>query len=180
MKTRNYVRAERNMLEPNDQALLEALEERYGSTQSAASIIGSESELVGPTECEFGGLREMSLKLVDVLYGYMIRMDELHWAADHNSKHKLTEDIKGALDTLKDEIAEEVMGAGEKTFGPGDITPIITTEIDLGAIIDEIALTLENYRECVERLEGPYDGLISLVDDSIHDIHKYKYLSRMA
>ena len=173
-----------------DRVLLEGLNSKYGNDLMANAIIaitngrenGQDEQSPRPVSGDVDDTRECAvLDLVRFLEGARIRFRELHWEAEKNSEHKLTDDIISSLESYEDEIAEDFMGIIGYRIKVGQLIPLMPKSTTTSGCIEE---TLQWCRE-VKRLlssEGgeSYDGIVNILDDIHHYLKKAKYLSTMS
>ena len=183
---RNLIADRPNGMTREDKMILEELEGRYGTSAVTAAIVNGSfpaddaQETVTVEDAGIGDLRGDAVTLIRMLEGYKIRVREIHWAATHISEHNLAKKTIGELDEFEDDMAEELMGLGEKTIQIGEITPIFTKETVLVEVVNEIVNVLKTFRNTLEQQSAILDGMISIVDDLLHGLKKIMYLTRMA
>ena len=112
-----------------DRVLLEALTDKYGRDLVATAMlsIANLTGDAGETDVEEGGgsCENCVLEFIKFLEGARIRMRELHWQAERNSEHKLTDDIISTLESTEDSIAEDFMGICNFRIKVGQVVPVM-------------------------------------------------------
>ena len=158
-----------------DRMLLEHLEDKYGTDAIATAIMAiankkfdEEPEIVSP--------QEAVLDFIKYLEGVRIRLREIHWEAERNSKHVLTDGIISSLEEAEDNIAEDLMGVCGFRIKVGFIVPTMTNQVELGALLDELLEQVCTLCASLENGPDMFGGIINELDDLKHDIAKWKYL----
>ena len=171
----------------SEKMILEGLEARYGTDVISNAIMA----MVAPEDTKFApevvedeecvsviSVKEAILNFIKFLEGSHIRIKELHWSADHQSKHKLADDLHSKLCEIEDEIAEDMMGYLGTRITIGEVTPIMPKSTDLKDLIEEIEECALNLEASVEN-DRKMKGVVSIIDDLVHELNKSKYLETM-
>ena len=117
---------------------------------------------------------EKMLQFINMLWGSVIKVKEIHFNTHDNSTHKLCDEIQETLLDYIDEFGEVIQGFAGQRFGYGIMKPIIPESADLEEILRVLAaksLQLEAYYS-----EPIYSGITSITNDFRRDVHKFNYL----
>lgn len=113
--------------------------------------------------------------LICSLEGFKTKFREFHWNAISLADHKLCDGIMDSITEYQDEIAEEGFTIFDK-FEMNEFIPIPQTDISinqaLNSLLDLILLTKTNIFDNID-----LTGIITKLDEFIHIIRKYIYLS---
>lgn len=127
--------------------------------------------------------KDKALELLCSLEGYHQALKMLHWSADNNHKHVLTDEIDGGVLEFEDELAEVVMGTLGEKFGKGDLKAMLPQAEELKGMLDELAGDLHTFTDSLSE-DGEYDyaygGLMSVCDDFNAKVCKWKYLETLS
>lgn len=158
-----------------DRILLESLEDKYGTDAIATAIMAIankqnniEEETITP--------QEAVLDFIKYIEGVRIRFRELHWSAERNSKHVLTDDIISSLEDFEDNIAEDLMGVCGFRIKVGAVVPTMTNQVELEALLCELHEFSVQLCASIEN-DKLYTGIVNELEDLIHNIGKWKYLA---
>lgn len=159
-----------------DKALLESLEDRYGTENIANAIMllaqkeDTKEQIVSP--------QEAILDYIMYLEGLRIRLREIHWESERNSRHLLTDSMIESIEKFEDDIAEDLMGIINFRIKVGSIAPKITRMVELGDVLNEFSTVTLQLCASIENDEI-YTGIVNELDDMMHQIGKWKYLATM-
>lgn len=159
-----------------DRVLLESLAEKYGKEGLANAIVllanGADVEEPSITP------QEAVLDYIMYLEGLRIRLREIHWESERNSRHVLTDAMISDVESFEDAIAENLMGVCGFRIQVGNIVPKITTRVDLCDLLDEFSNVTLQLCASLEA-DDRYTGIVNELDDMMHKIGKWKYLATM-
>lgn len=158
-----------------DRMLLESLEDKYGTDAIATAImaIANKQNMV---EEESITPQEAVLDFIKYIEGVRIRIRELHWVAERNSRHMLTDDIISTLEEFEDNIAEDLMGVCGFRVQVGAIVPTMTTQVELSPLLCELHEAVVQLCASLES-DKLYGGIVNELEDLMHSIGKWKYLA---
>ena len=159
-----------------DRVLLESLEDKYGkeSLANAIMLIANGSDVEQPSLSP----QEAVLDYIMYLEGLRIRLREIHWESERNSRHVLTDSMISDIESFEDAIAENLMGICGFRIKVGNIVPKITTMVDLNDVLEEFSNVTLQLCASIEN-DVQYTGIVNELDDMMHDIGKWKYLATM-
>ena len=160
-----------------DRMLLESLEDKYGTDAIATAIMAIANKKNNIKE-EVITPQEAVLDFIKYIEGVRIRLRELHWSAERNSKHMLTDDIISSLDEFEDNVAEDFMGVCGFRIQVGTIVPTMTNQVELSALLCELHDAVVQLCACLEN-DKLYGGIVNELEDLMHDIGKWKYLATL-
>ena len=158
-----------------DRMLLESLEDKYG-TDAIATAIMAIANKQNAVEEEVVTPQEAVLDFIKYIEGVRIRLRELHWVAERNSKHLLTDDIISSLEEFEDNIAEDLMGVCGFRIQVGAVVPTMTNQVELSPLLCELHEAVIQLCACLEN-DKLYGGIVNELEDLMHDIGKWKYLA---
>lgn len=160
-----------------DRMLLESLEDKYGTDAIATAIMAIANKQNNVTEDTITP-QEAVLNFIKYLEGVRIRLREMHWVAERNSKHLLTDTIMSSLEECEDNIAEDLMGICGFRIQVGAVVPTMTTQVELDALLCELH---ENTIQLCAAVENDklFGGIVNELEDLMHDIGKWKYLATL-
>jgi hypothetical protein len=117
--------------------------------------------------------KEKTVDFLSSLEGYHQELKMLHWGADKHSKHILTDEVDGEVLSFEDEIAEMAMGfLGEKiTEG---LKALLPENKELSGLLNELINDVVKFEN--DMTEDENRGIVSVCDDFIGKLNKYKYL----
>jgi len=166
-----------------DRVLLEALTDKYGRDLVATAML-SIANLTGEGDGgtavgeEGNSCENCVLDFIKFLEGARIRMRELHWQAEKNSEHKLTDDIISTLEGKEDEIAEDFMGICNFRIKVGQVVPIMPESKTTEDLLRELVAKATGLKTCIGN-DVRFTGIENIVDDLLHYLNKSKYLETM-
>jgi hypothetical protein len=115
------------------------------------------------------------LNVLNAIEGFKTVIKAKHWNELNPHKHQILDDLYNDLNEYQDEFAEE----GSIIFGrilPENIKPIqINTDSDE---IDDVHKLLKGIHNILGD-DVEFAGLLSITDDFLHKVSKYKYLANM-
>lgn len=117
---------------------------------------------------------EKMLQFINMLWGSVIKVKEIHFNTHDSSTHKLCDKIQETLLDYIDELGESIQGFANQRFGYNTLKPIIPESSDLEEILRVLgakSLQLEAYYS-----EPIYSGITSVTSDFREDLHKFNYL----
>ena len=158
-----------------DRMLLESLEDKYG-TDAIATAIMAIANKQNDVEEEVVTPQEAVLDFIKYIEGVRIRMRELHWVAERNSKHMLTDDIISSLEEFEDNIAEDLMGICGFRIQVGAVVPTMTNQVELIPLLCELHEAVIQLCACLEN-DKLYSGIVNELEDMTHNIGKWKSLA---
>ena len=158
-----------------DRMLLESLEDKYG-TDAIATAIMTIANKQNAVEEDVVTPQEAVLDFIKYIEGVRIRLRELHWVAERNSKHMLTDDIISSLEEFEDNIAEDLMGVCGFRIQVGAVVPTMTNQVELSPLLCELHEAVVQLCACLEN-DKLYGGIVNELEDLMHDIGKWKYLA---
>ena len=159
-----------------DKMLLESLENKYGTDAIANAIIAIANKQNGIDEIGVNSQEEAMIDFIKYIEGVRIRLRELHWAAERNSKHVLTDSIIKSLEDFEDNIAEDLMGVFDFRIEVGAIVPTMTNQVELIPLLNELYDHLVSICASVEN-DKRFGGIVNEIEDLMHDVNKWKYLA---
>lgn len=110
------------------------------------------------------------------LYGYLIRLQEIHWNTKDDSEHRLCDEIYDLIKDNMDRFAECAQGIENVHFKIGDLKPMLPNATNLKAMIEELSKETHTVRKALDRSEE-YAGLVNVLDDILEACGKYRYRS---
>ena len=152
----------------------ESLEDKYG-TKKKKKTTKEKTNKKNNIKKKVITPQEAVLDFIKYIEGVRIRLRELHWSAERNSKHMLTDDIISSLDEFEDNVAEDFMGVCGFRIQVGTIVPTMTNQVELSALLCELHDAVVQLCACLEN-DKLYTGIVNELDDLMHDIGKWKYL----
>ena len=158
-----------------DRMLLESLEDKYGTDAIATAIMAianQDNDIAEETIMP----QEAVLDFIKYIEGVRIRLREIHWMAERNSKHLLTDDIISSLEDAEDNIAEDLMGICGFRIKVGAIVPTMTNQVELEPLLCELHEAVVQLCACIEN-DKLYGGIVNELEDLMHSIGKWKYLA---
>lgn len=158
-----------------DRMLLESLEDKYGTDAIATAIMAIANKGNDIAE-ETIMPQEAVLDFIKYIEGVRIRLREIHWMAERNSKHLLTDDIISSLEDAEDNIAEDLMGICGFRIKVGAIVPTMTNQVELEPLLCELHEAVVQLCACIEN-DKLYGGIVNELEDLMHGIGKWKYLA---
>ena len=158
-----------------DRMLLESLEDKYG-TDAIATAIMAIANKQNAVEEDVVTPQEAVLDFIKYIEGVRIRLRELHWVAERNSKHMLTDDIISSLEEFEDNIAEDLMGICGFRIQVGAVVPTMTNQVELSPLLCELHEAVIQLCACLEN-DKLYSGIVNELEDMTHNIGKWKYLA---
>ena len=83
-----------------------------------------------------------------------------------------------SLTDYEDSIAEDAMGAFGFRIKVGDIVPVMPEELELNSLLPSLTNLTISLKQKLEKstISSEFSGIISILDDMIHDLNKGKYL----
>lgn len=119
--------------------------------------------------------RDYMLSLEGKLFGFHIRLKELHFSADCMDIHKLTDEFDSALLEFDDAIMENLQPLPNfGVIGVGDINPEIPEAIDFKDVLLSVRGLLADFKK--QATEVMFSGATSVVDEFFATVNKYIYL----
>lgn len=119
-----------------------------------------------------------SVKFLNQIAGFNIRIKELHWNAKTTAEHELCDKITDTLRDMQDKTAEELQTLYGK-IKPGDTQPIIPKAVTTKSFLAELLTAVQEYYKYSET-EEKFVGIKANLESYISDINTYDYLSDMA
>lgn len=110
------------------------------------------------------------------LYGYLIRLQEIHWNTNYNSAHMLCDEIYDLIKDNMDRFAECAQGIENTHFKIGDLKPMLPNATNLKGMIEELSKETHGLRRTLDKAEEN-TGLVNILDDILEACGKYSYRS---
>lgn len=164
-----------------DRMLLESLENKYGTDAVATAIMtiaNRENAVSVDTVDNVVTPQEAVLDFIKFIEGVRIRLREIHWEAERNSRHLLTDDIISSLEDSEDNIAEDLMGICGFRIKVGAIIPKMPIQVELCQLLCELHEAVIQLCACLES-DSIYGGIVNELEDLMHKIGKWKYLETL-
>ena len=120
--------------------------------------------------------KEKTVDFLSSLEGYHQELKMLHWGADKHAKHILTDEIDGEVLSFEDGIAEMAMGFLNEKITEG-LKALLPENKELRGLLDELIDDVVSFEE--EADEDGNRGIVSVCDDFIGKLNKYKYLETL-
>lgn len=140
------------------------------NTKSTDYELSVENELMQPEEA--------ILNFIKRIEGIRINLKEIHWNTTKTKTHNIANDFMYILDTLQDEIAEDMQGFFKYRIKIGDLTPIESHLLTIEDIINDILGNTITLKASILNTKG-LDGIVSLLDNFMHQVNKLGYLENM-
>ena len=158
-----------------DRMLLESLEDKYG-TDAIATAIMAIANKQNDVEEDVVTPQEAVLDFIKYIEGVRIRLRALHWVAERNSRHMLTDDIISSLEDFEDNIAEDLMGVCGFRIQVGAVVPTMTNQVELSPLLCELHEAVIQLCACLENDKVDI-GIVNELEDMTHKIGQWKYLA---
>ena len=143
------------------------------SSSIKRNMLKEEEEQDNVQEADNSGFKSKATNFLNKLEGYHQALKVLHWTAENNHKHTLTDDIDGSVLKFEDKVAEVVMGIiGERITSLDSDKPSST---DLKGLLDELKRDILEFLDEFED-KRDYRGLVNVCDDFLSDVETDKYL----
>ena len=160
-----------------DRILLESLEDKYGTDAIATAIMAIANKQNNvEDENVTTSPQEAVLDFIKYIEGVRIRLRELHWVAERNSKHLLTDEMISSLEEFEDNIAEDLMGVCGFRIQVGAVVPTMTNQVELLPLLSELHEFVIQLCASLEN-DKLYSGIVNELEDMSHNIGKWKYLA---
>lgn len=163
-----------------DRVILEQLSEQYGTDVLSTVVMNVSNEKNGSDAAVAAGAEtspeEIVLEYIKKIEGYRIRIREFHWDAKSHSLHNLADSMMDDLESYEDSIAEDFMGIIGYRIQVGAVVPKMPRATEIKALIDEIVADSLYVRVKISELPR-WSGIVSLIDDCVHNMNKSKYLA---
>jgi hypothetical protein len=114
-------------------------------------------------------------EFLKTLEGFKIKFREFHWNAVTLSAHRLCDDIIDNINEHQDNIAEEGFTVFGK-FGPDIFFPTQNFSSDIKSGLNELLSNLIELRTIISN-ENELVSIAAILDEFIHDVRKFIYLS---
>ena len=123
--------------------------------------------------------KEKILIFLSKLEGYSTRIKELHWSAETMAMHKLCDDVRDAIVNYEDQIAEEFQGMINFRIKPGCLKPIICNASTLKELLSSLYADVNDLYDALDKGNNNrwFNGMCNVLDDMIHTINTFGYLS---
>lgn len=122
--------------------------------------------------------KENAKNLLSSLEGYHQILKELHWSANSQTKHALTDNIDAGVLKFEDDFAEVVMGRLGERFSKGDLRTMLPESEDLQGILREMRDDVNDFVETMKGEEG-CSGIYNVIDDFLSKVYKWQYLETL-
>lgn len=123
-------------------------------------------------------MKKEYIDYICALYGYLLRIQEIHWDPDCNAYHVRSDEFYDIVKDATDDFAECAMGLEGKKFPKGKLLPMLPNSMDFPGMLKELEKDTIDMRTKVNSTEeGRNSGLANVLDDFIQNINKYKYLT---
>ena len=114
-------------------------------------------------------------RYLGVLGGFIFKAKSLHWAASGKDIHEYLDDFWEIIYNFQDTVAECWMGINGQ-LGPDDVTFVAADSQNPKDFIKEVEDKTTDFYELLPQDDPRFKGLISEVENFMHEIEKYKYL----
>ena len=117
-------------------------------------------------------------EMISSLEGYHQALKSIHWTTKSNATHLLSDEIDEGVLSFEDEFAEFTMGILGVSYSLADFKTLLPSSRELGEVLSEMKGDVEELRAYVDGSKG-YSGLVSLLDDFMGKIDKWKFRSTL-
>ena len=120
-----------------------------------------------------------TVALINRLYGYYMRVKEIHWINTNGNVHQLMDNFSWNVNDKIDKIMEIVLSKfGRESLGYQSICPDIIVCDDPEDLVNRMNEDLVKYKKVIPEDEE-YAGLKSTIDQMIADININTYRSKL-
>ena len=140
--------------------------------------IEDDSNEVETSSDEYEECEEYVLAFLSRLEGYSTRIKECHWSAEHMATHKLCDDVRESLINYEDQIAEDFQGIIGFRIKVGSLKPVMPESNNIKDLLNELYKNVSDLYDILSARQNKlFNGIINILDDMIHTINTFAYLS---
>ena len=120
-----------------------------------------------------------TVALINRLYGYFMRVKEIHWINTNGNVHELMDNLSWHINDKIDKIMEIVLSKfGRESLSYQSICPDIIICSDPEDLVNRMNEDLVKYKKVIPEDEE-YAGLKSTIDQMIADVNIDTYRSKL-
>lgn len=120
-----------------------------------------------------------TVALINRLYGYFMRVKEIHWINTNGNVHELMDNLSWHINDKIDKIMEIVLSKfGRESLSYQSICPDIIVCDDPEDLVNRMNEDLVKYKKVIPEDEE-YAGLKSTIDQMIADVNIDTYRSKL-
>ena len=112
------------------------------------------------------------------LYTYANMTKMIHYSAKTDHEHKLCDDVKSALESFADKLAEQYFGYyGKPSFSDFSLNQDVQKTDDLGKLCGHVINLTALVRTKASKVDK-LQGIVSLIDDFTGELNKLIFLTK--